>query len=510
MEQLCAAYSTRERQGYQRRDRAAKSVIGTAQADGNVEGCQDRGMTSSRDLVEQALDRLDSVDPLVNAVCTLNADAAAEADALDAESAAGRSRGPLHGQPVLVKDNIDTAGLQTTAGSLALVDVSPPPADAVLVQRLRDAGMVVLAKTNLSEWANLRDERSSSGWSAYGGLTRNPYGLNRSAGGSSSGSGAAVAARITRLAVGTETDGSITCPAAFNGCVGLKPTVGLVPTTGVVPISSSQDAPGPMASTVADAAALLSVLATGDADYAASAVPRSLAGVRVGVPREVFWGYNTHADVVGEESLRLLSAAGATVVDNTDLTSMVGYGFDDELVVLLAEFEVELGAYLRGRPGDGPRSMADVVDFNRRNAATELAYFGQSFLEAALVSPGPGSPEYAAARAACLSHARDDGIDAVLREHDLDALVTPAYAPAIPIDLVNAEHHWGSCTQPAAMAGYPLLTVPGALVHGLPVAVAFWGTGGSEATLIGIAHAYELARDAETGPLPAPTFPQFV
>ncbi len=472
--------------------------------------CQDQVMTSSRDLVEQALDRIEMVDPLVNAVCTLNPNAAAEADALDAEVAAGRSRGPLHGQPVVVKDNIDTAGLQTTAGSLSLVGVPPPSTDAVLVRRLRDAGMVVLAKANLSEWANLRDEESTSGWSGYGGLTRNPYGLNRSAGGSSSGSAVAVAARLARFAIGTETDGSITCPAAFNGCVGFKPTVGLVPTTGVVPISSSQDAPGPMTLTVADAAALLSVLAADGTDYASHAVPRPLDGVRIGVPRRVFWGYNTHADTVSEMALRLLSAAGATIVDNTDLTCMVDYGFDDELLVLLAEFEVELRAYLRTRPGDGPKSMADVVAFNRENAATELAYFGQSFFEAALKSPGVDSAEYAAARAACVAHGRDDGIDAVLREHDLDALISPAYAPAIPIDLVNAEHHWGSCTQPAAMAGYPLLTVPAGLAHGLPVAVTIWGTAGSETSLIEIAHAYEAARDAETGPLPEPTFPQFV
>ncbi len=407
--------------------------------------------------------------------------------------------------PVLLKDNIDTAGLPTTAGSLALAEVPPPTHDAALVRRLTDAGMVVLGKANLSEWANLRDERSTSGWSAYGGLTRNPYGLNRSAGGSSSGSGAAVAGGITHFAVGTETDGSITCPAAFNGCVGLKPTVGLVPTAGVVPISSSQDSPGPLTTTVPEAAALLGVL-TGEGADRYTPDPERLRGKRIGVPRKVFWGYSPEADALAEEALSMLSEAGAVIVDETDLDSMVDYGSDDELVVLLAEFEVELGRYLRTREGDGPSSMADVVTYNREHADTELRWFGQSFLEAALTAPRPDSPEYAAARASCLKAGRDEGIDAVLREHGLDAFVTPSYAPAIPIDLVNDEHHHGSCTQPSAMAGYPILTVPAGLAHGLPVAVSFWGTAGSEQVLLDIGHGFERARD----PLAPPTFPQFV
>ncbi len=467
------------------------------------------GALSSSELVEAALDRVETVDPLTNAVCTLDPTALESAAARDAEAVEGKSRGLLHGLPVLLKDNIDTAGLATTAGSLALADLPPPAVDAPLVQRLREAGMVVLGKTNLSEWANLRDERSTSGWSAYGGLTRNPYGLNRSAGGSSSGSGAAVAAGLTRYAVGTETDGSITCPAAFNGCVGLKPTVGLVPTTGIVPISSSQDSPGPLTATVAEAAALLGVLTDAGADRYRPA-DGGLRGKRIGVPRKVFWGYSPQADAVVEEALSVLSGAGAEIVDGTDLESMVDYGFDDELVVLLAEFNVELATYLATRVGDGPKSMADVVAFNREHADTELTWFGQSFLEQALSAPGPDSPEYAEARAKCLRAGRDDGIDAVLREHRLDAFVTPAYAPAIPIDLVNDELHHGSCTQPTAMAGYPILTVPGGLAHGLPVGVSFWGTGHSEQTLVDIGHGYEQARDAAGGALPPPTFPQFV
>ncbi len=465
---------------------------------------------SSRDHVERLLDRIESVDVHTNAVCTLHPDALGQAEARDAEDADGRRRGPLHGVPVLVKDNVDTHDLPTTAGSLALADAPPPAQDAPLVRRMREAGMVLLGKTNLSEWANIRDERSTSGWSGYGGLTRNPYALNRSAGGSSSGSGAAVAAGLAPLAVGTETDGSITCPAAFNGCVGIKPTVGLVPTDGVVPISHSQDSPGPMAATVREAAALLGVLAGNGTDYAAHAVEGRLAGKRIGVPRATYWGYSPQADAAAERAVRLLAAEGATIVDATDLTSLTEQTDEDELLVLLAELRNGLAGYLAGRPGDVPRTLEDVVAFNRAHADSELQHFGQSLFEKALEGPAVGSEEYVAARARCVAAARDEGIDAVLRAHDLDALVTPSYAPACPIDLVNAEAHPGACTSPTAMAGYPLLTVPTELAAGLPVAVSFWGTAGSEATLVEIAHGYEVARDRTSGPLPAPTFPTFV
>jgi len=465
---------------------------------------------SSQAQVEASLARMETVEPLVNAVCTPNPDALTTAAALDREAADGRSRSPLHGVPVLVKDNVDTADLPTTAGSLALADAPPPTRDATLVRRMRAAGMVVLGKANLSEWANIRDPGSTSGWSAYGGLTRNPYGLNRSAGGSSSGSGAAVAAGIVRLAVGTETDGSITCPAAFNGCVGLKPTVGTVPTDGVVPISRSQDSPGPLAPTVREAAALLTVLAGDGTDYAAHAVEGRLAGKRIGVPRSTYWGYSPQADAAAERAVALLAAEGATIVDGTDLPGFPATLGEDELLVLLAELRSGLASYLATRPGDVPRTLEEVVAFNAQHPDTELAHFGQAFFEAALAGPEDGSPEHREARARCVELARDRGIDAVLREHDLDALVTPSYAPACPIDLVNAEAHPGSCSAPAAMAGYPLLTVPTELAHGLPVAVSFWGTGGSEKTLVEVAHGYEAARDRATGPLPAPTFPTFV
>ena len=463
-------------------------------------------MLSSQEQVESSLARVAEVDPRISAVSDLDPTALQQARALDAEATAGRRRGPLHGRPVLVKDNIDTAGLATTAGSLALAD-DPPSRDADLVTRLREAGMVLLGKTNLSEWANIRDTSSTSGWSAYGGLTRNPYALNRSACGSSSGSAAAVAARLAAFAVGTETDGSITAPAAFCGCVGIKPTVGTVSTRGVVPISPSQDSPGPMALTVADAAALLTALAANGTDYTAHAVPGRLRGKRIGVPRKS-WGYSGPADAATEQALSLLAAEGAEIVDGTEISALEHYDGESELVLLLSELGPALADYLGTRP-EAPQSLAEVVEFNRAHADVELEWFGQDLFETALGMAGPGSKEYDAARAACLAAGRG-GIDDTLREHRLDALLAPASAPAIPIDLANAEHHWGGCTETSAMAGYPIVTVPTQLVHGLPVALCLWGTGGSEPTLLEIAAGYEAVRDADSGPLPAPTFPDFV
>jgi amidase len=461
---------------------------------------------TSQEQVESLLARVADLDQLTNAVSDVDPRALPQARERDAETRDGRVRGPLHGRPVLVKDNIDTAGLATTAGSLALAG-NPPPTDAELVSRLREAGMVVLGKTNLSEWANIRDTHSTSGWSAYGGLTRNPYALNRSACGSSSGSGAAVAARLAPFAVGTETDGSITMPAAFNGCVGIKPTVGTVSTRGVVPISPSQDSPGSIALTVEDAAALLTAMAGTGIDYASHANPGRLAGRRIGVPRRS-WGYSPAADGATEHALSLLAAAGAEIVDGTEITALESYDGESELTVLLTELGPALADYLATRPG-APQSLTEVVEFNRARAEEELRWFGQDLFEMALGLPGLDSQEYAAARAACLTASRD-GIDQVLREHRLDALLAPAAAPAIPIDLVNEEHHWGGCTETSAMAGYPIITVPTTLDHGLPVALCLWGTAGSEPTLIEVAAGYEAARDVDTGPLPAPTFPTFV
>ncbi|TCN43941.1 amidase [Kribbella orskensis] len=457
--------------------------------------------------VEELQARYAEVNPLVNAVCTPNPAALTEAVRLDAERDDGRVRGPLHGLPVLVKDNIDTADLPTTAGSLALADQPPPPHDAPLVRRLREAGCIVLGKTNLSEWANFRGSASSSGWSAFGGLTRNPYALNRSAGGSSSGSGAAVAAGMAELAIGTETNGSIVCPAALNGVVGLKPTVGLIPQQGIVPISHSQDTAGPMTRTVSQAAALLTVLTGGATDYLQSCRGEDLSDLRIGVPRGPLWGYSTGLDRVSEEALELLSRCGATLVDHLSLPTPGGD--EDQLHVLSHELKVDLTAYLATRKPGGPRTLAELIAFNQQHADVELRYFGQELFERAEGTEGLGSPVYVAARLAALRAGRD-GIDGLLRENQLDALVMPSYSPAWTIDLINGDHVLGSSSSHAALAGYPLLTVPSGLVEGLPVGITFSGTGRSDDTLIRLAHAFETARIKVHGPFPTPEFRQWV
>lgn len=462
---------------------------------------------SSVALVEELQGRIREVDPSVNAICTPNPTALTEAARLDTERDEGRVRGPLHGVPVLVKDNIDTADLPTTAGSLALADQPPPPDDAPLVRRLRAAGCVILGKTNLSEWANFRGSASSSGWSAYGGLTRNPYALNRSAGGSSSGSGAAVAAGLADYAIGTETNGSIVCPAALNGVVGLKPTVGLVPQQGIVPISHSQDTAGPMTKTVTQAAALLSVITGGQTDYTDACRGTDLSNVRIGVPRGPLWGYSTGLDQVSERALELLSQCGATLVDHLSLPTPGGD--EDQLQVLAHELKVDLAAYLATRAPGGPKTLDDLIEFNKKHADQELQWFGQELFERAAATDGLGSPVYVAARLTALRAGRD-GIDGLLRDNQLDALVSPAYSPAWTIDLVNGDHVLGSSSSHAALAGYPLLSVPTGMVSGLPVGLTISGTARSEVTLIRLAHAFETARIAADGPFPTPEFRQWV
>jgi amidase len=458
----------------------------------------------AQDEVRRLLGLIEEVDPRIRAVNAVNPHALAEAEALDAERDAGHLRSPLHGRSVLVKDNIDTAGLASTAGSLALADV-PPETDATLVRRLREAGMVVLGKTNLSEWANIRDEHSTSGWSAQGGLTRNPYALNRTAWGSSSGSGAALGARLADFAIGTETNGSITAPAAACGVVGLKPTVGLVPTHGVVPISRSQDAPGPMARTVADAAALLDAMAgTSSVDE----LGRGAKGLRIGVPRDL-WGYNPAADHAAERALSILSRAGAHVVDDLSLPAL--RDLDDEMVLtlMLVELKATLPEYLATR--DAPvKTLADVIAFNRAHAEQELPWFGQSLFEKAEETEGLASRAYLESVEACTAAGLVE-LDRTLGEHDVDVLVAPAMAPPTPIDLVNGDSlAGGSASDSSALAGAPILTLPVELAHGLPVAVSIWGARGSESTLLRLGAALEAGRDSGTGPLPDPTFPEWV
>jgi amidase len=450
------------------------------------------------------LGRIEEIDPLIGSVNAVNSHALAEAEALDRERAEGRTRSPLHGRAVLVKDNIDTAGLASTAGSLALAEV-PPEHDAPLVRRLRDAGMVVLGKTNLSEWANIRSIHSTSGWSAHGGLTRNPYALNRTAWGSSSGSGAAVAARLAPFAVGTETNGSITAPAAASGLVGLKPTVGLVPTEGVVPISWTQDSPGPMALTVADTAALLDVMAgTSTSDE----LDRSVRGLRVGVPRDL-WGHSPAADSAADRALSLLGRAGVHVVDDLTMPALKDLDDEMELTLLMVELKVALARYLATR--EAPvRTLADVIAFNREHAEAEMPWFGQELFEMAEETQGVASTAYLEAVDACTAAGLAE-LDRTLGEHDLDALLAPAMGPAPPIDLVNGDPSGGgSASDSSALAGAPILTVPMELAHGLPVAVSMWGARGTDATILQLGRALEGGRDAATGPLPEPTFVEWV
>jgi amidase len=464
------------------------------------------GVETARSLTEKYLSRIAALDSRLRAILETSPDALLEAEALDRERKSGAIRGPLHGIPVLLKDNIATQDrMHTTAGSLALMDATVPR-DAFLVARLRAAGAVLLGKSNLSEWANFRSNPSSGGWSGRGGQCRNPYALDRSPSGSSSGSGTAVAANLCALAVGTETDGSIVSPSAACGLVGLKPTVGLVSRSGVIPISPSQDTAGPMARTVRDAAILLGVVAGRDAtdagtqragapgtfDFTRTLDVGGLRGARIGVPRPVFFGYSPPTDALAEKALAVLRDAGATLVDPAPIPNAARLG-EPELEVLLFEFKTALDAYLRGLGGNGPRSLAELIDFNKRNSRVELVYFGQDIFTRAQAKGPLTEPAYKKALALCQRLARKEGIDAVMDRHRLDALVAPTQTAAWLIDLVNGDSVAGSSTTPAAVAGYPSITVPMGEVHGLPVGLSFFGRAWSEPTLLKLAYAYEQA-----------------
>jgi amidase len=452
------------------------------------------GRTTSVALTRALLTRIAAVDdsgPELRAVLALSGDALDRAADLDAERAAGVVRGPLHGIPVLVKDNIEAVGLPGTAGSLALAG-RPVVHDSALVASMRAAGLVVLGATNLSEWANLRSPHSASGWSAVGGLTGNPWALDRSAGGSSSGSGAALAAGLAPLAVGTETDGSITCPSSLNGVVGLKPTVGLVSTEGVVPLAPSQDSPGPMARTVRDVALLLDAL-TGSSAYAAAPGSRSLASLRFGVAHGWLTGH-PGTDALFAEVLERLGAAGAALAPVT--VEPVGAAGQQELVVMLCEIRDSLDRYLAARPGDGARTLADVVRFDLAHADLELGHFGHEFLEAAAAGDGRDDPDYAAARAACLAWAVEEMLEpAFAGDPGPDLLVAPAYAPAWKSDLRAGDHFLGggAASSAPSMAGWPVLCLPMGLVTGLPVGLVLVGRPHSEELLLAAGHAVELA-----------------
>jgi amidase len=467
------------------------------------------GKYTSRELVAKYLARIDAVDrqgPALRSVIEINPEAQALADALDRERQAKGPRGPLHGIPLLIKDNIDTADqMATTAGSLALVGARPAD-DAFLVKRLRQAGAILLGKTNLSEWANIRSSHSTSGWSGRGGLTRNPYALDRNPSGSSSGSGAAVAANLCAAAVGTETDGSILSPSSVNGIVGIKPTVGLVSRSGVIPISHTQDTAGPMARTVRDAAILLGVLAGTDpkddatkeaqehaaADYTKFLDAEGLKGARIGVARNYF-GFHDVVDVVLGNALEILQKQGATLVDPAELPNMDKVS-DPETLVLLYELKADLNAYLAGLGPNSPvRSLRDAIAFNERNRDREMPYFGQdNFVKAEAKGPLT-SPEYLEALYRCRRLTRAEGIDAVMDKHRLDALVAPTEGPAWVTDLVDGDRILASSTTAAAVAGYPSITVPAGFVFGLPVGMSFFGRAWSEPTLLKLAYAFEQA-----------------
>jgi len=474
------------------------------------------GSIDSQLITSIYLDRILKIDdngPKLNAVIATFPDALAEARRLDAERREGKVRSPLHGIPVLLKDNIEAAGpVPTTAGSLALKD-NVTGRDAPLVARLREAGAVILGKTNLSEWANIRSNNSTSGWSAVGGLTKNPYALDRNTCGSSAGSGAAMAASLAALTVGTETDGSITCPSGLNGVVGFKPTVGLVSRTFIVPISHSQDTAGPMTLSVRDAAALLSIIAGSDpadpataeadahkTDFAAALSPDALRGKRIGVLRDRI---GSRADIAALFDAALLQIAdlSATIVEIKDSQSGIEGLGDAEFEVLMTELKADMNAYLASLPArEGPKNLADLIAFNKAHPE-ELRWFDQSLFELAETRGGLDSPAYLAAKAKAARLAGPEGIDKLLKDHGVDLLVGVTNGPAWTSDLVNGDHYTGpSVSDLPAVAGYPHLTVPMGAIEGLPVGLSFIGPKWSDGTVLAAGHAYEQASAKRMAP----------
>jgi amidase len=477
-----------------------------------IEGLQlamSSGKLTARSIVQKYLSRIAAIDkkgPGLNSVIELNPDALRIAEELDKERKAKGPRGPLHGISILIKDNIDTKDrMSTTAGSLALVG-SKPPSDAFLVQRLRAAGAVILGKTNLSEWANIRASRSTSGWSGRGGLTKNPYALDRNCSGSSSGTGAAVAANLCAAGIGTETDGSIVSPSSICGIVGIKPTVGLVSRTGVIPISHNQDTAGPMARSVRDAAILLGVLtgidpedgATAEsrgkasADYTQHLDPRGLQGARIGVVRRYF-GFHEGVDALMSSAFDVMKQNGATIVDPADADALGQLG-ESEWLVLQYDLKADLNAYLARLGPDAPvRTLKEIIEFNERNKLQEMPYFGQDvFIKAEARGPLT-EKEYVEARDKNFRLSRSEGIDAIMNKHNLDALIAPTESPAWTIDLVTGDHFLCSSSTAAAVAGYPSITVPAGSVFGLPVGMSFFGRAWSEPVLLKLAYAFEQA-----------------
>jgi amidase len=474
------------------------------------------GELSAHAIVQQYLDRIAAVDksgPAINAIIELNPDALKIADELDTERKNGKVRGPMHGIPVLIKDNIDTADrMHTTAGSLALAD-SVPTQDSTVAAKLRSAGAVILGKTNLSEWANFRSSHSTSGWSGRGGQTRNPYVLDRNPCGSSSGTGAAIAANLAAAGIGSETDGSIVCPAAANGLVGIKPTLGLVSRAGIVPIAHSQDTAGPLARTVTDAVTLLNAIvgpdprdslsASGEghrSDYTRYLDVNALHGARIGVVRKLA-GFSPDVDALLAKNIEALKAAGATVIDPVELPNQGKYD-DAELIVLEYEFKHDLDTYLAALPStaNAPHSLAELIQYNERERAREMPWFDQDLLEKSQARGPLTDKIYRDALAKEKLLAGKQGIDVVLKKHRLDALIAPTGGPAWVTDWINGDHTTGGSSTPAAVAGYPDITVPAGFVHGLPIGLSFFAGAWSEPRLIGLAYAFEQATHARQPP----------
>jgi len=479
------------------------------------------GKHSSKSLVEKYVNRINDIDrrgPTLHSVIELNPDAESIAVALDRERKERGARGPLHGIPILIKDNIDTHDrMMTTAGSLALVGAKPMQ-DATMAKKLRDAGAVILGKTNLSEWANFRSSKSSSGWSGRGGQTKNPYALDRNPCGSSSGSGVAVAANLCAAAIGTETDGSVVCPSSANSLVGIKPTVGLVSRAGIIPIAHNQDTAGPMARNVTDAAILLSVMAGEDArdpmtkesrgkaapDYTKFLDKDGLRGMRLGVARKHF-GFSERVDKLMADLIARMKSLGAVFVDPADIPT-TGKFDDSELEVLLYEFKADLNTYLAGLGPEAPvKSLQDVIAFNERNRDRELPYFGQDIMEKAQAKGPLTSKAYVQALTKNHLLSRTQGIDFIMRKHRLDALIAPTGGPSWPTDWLNGDHFSGGYSTASAVAGYPHITVPAGYVFGMPVGLSFFAGPYSEGKLIKMAFAFEQATKIRQAPKFLPT-----
>jgi amidase len=470
------------------------------------------GDFTAESICQKYLDRIKLVDPVLKSVIEVNPDAIEIARQLDNERKAGKVRGPLHGIPVLIKDNIDTFDkMQTTAGSLAL-EGNKANIDAFIVQKLRDAGAVLLGKTNLSEWANFRSTTSSSGWSGRGGQVRNPFCLDRSPCGSSSGTGAAVSGNLCVIGIGTETNGSIVCPSGISGVVGIKPTLGLWSRRGIIPIAHSQDTAGPMARTVKDAAILLGALAAFDPtdaethietgeiykDYTRFLDKNGLAGMRIGIASEMI-GFNAKVDTVFKLAVEVLKAKGAEVVEEVKFENLRKWD-DPSYQVLLYEFKADLNKYLQEHPSAPVKSMEEIIEFNRKNADREMPWFDQEIFIEALSKGDLTTEEYLKALADSKRLAGKEGIDAAMKEHNLDAIIAQTNGPAWTIDWVNGDHFSGGSSSPAAISGYPNITVPMGYVHGLPVGISFFGKAWSEPKLLKIAYAFEQATKHRKAP----------